>query len=100
MAIAGFVFIAVLIIIVGTYWAFILRPEEQDGRAVRARLRTRDGGMIAASLVKARERLSVVEFLDRFLGRWDGAVSGVTALIARAGLRVTAGAVVLACIFS
>src|SRR5215468_11782772 len=99
MGIAFLVFFVVLAIIVGAYYAVIVVPEEQEGRAVRARLKGRRTQALAAGLVKARERLSVLGGLDRVLASSDGAVPQVTGLIARSGVKTTTGAVVLSCIF-
>jgi tight adherence protein B len=101
MAIALIVFVMVLAIVFGVYVFFVVRPEVESERAVRARLK---GGrrvqIVNESIVKARERLSVVEFLDTALNRSAGLVSPLAALVARSGLQITPGAVLLACVFA
>jgi len=100
MAIAVIVFVMVLAIIVGVYVFFVVRPEVESERAVRARLKSRRVRIVNESVVKARERLSVVGFLDTALSRSAGLSSALAALLARSGLQITPGAVLLACVFA
>ena len=100
MAIALIVFIMVLSIVFGGYVFFIVRPEVESERAVRARLRGRRVRIVKESVVKARERLSVLRFLDTAMNRSTGMLSPLAALVARSGLQLTPGAVLLACVFS
>ena len=69
MAIALIVFIMVLSIVFGGYVFFIVRPEVESERAVRARLRGRRVRIVKESVVTARERLSVLRFLDTAMNR-------------------------------
>lgn len=101
MAIAVIVFVMVLGIVLGGYGFFIVRPEVESERAVRARLKGRRRVQIVnESVVKPRERLSVVDFLDTALNRSAGLISPLSALVARSGLQITPGAVLLASLFS
>jgi tight adherence protein B len=100
MGIALVVFIMVMAIVFGGYVFFIVRPEVDSERAVRARLRGRRPRIVSESVVKPRERLSVVDFLDTALNRSSGFISPLAALVTRSGLRITPGAVLLACLFS
>lgn len=101
MAITVIVFVMVLGIVLGGYVFFIVRPEVESERAVRARLRgRRPRSIVTESVVKPRERLSVVDFLDTALNRSAGLISPLSALVARSGLQITPGAVLLASLFS
>jgi tight adherence protein B len=100
MAIAVTVFFIVLSIVFGAYVLFVVRLEAESDRAVRARLKRRRPTIVSESVVKTRERLSVVGFLDAALSRSTGLISPLADLVARSGLRVTPGAVLLACVFS
>jgi tight adherence protein B len=100
MAIVVIVFVMVLAIVFGAYVFFIVRPEVESERAVRTRLKGRRAPIVRESVIKERERLSVVEFLDRAMTRSSGLVSPLAALVARSGLKVTPGAVLLACVFA
>jgi tight adherence protein B len=99
MTIAATVFFMVLAIVFGAYALFVVRPEVGSERAVRARLRGRRVRIVNESVVRARERLSFVQFLDTALTRSSGLISPLAALLARSGLQVTPGAVILACLF-
>ena len=95
------IFAIVVTIIFGSYWALVLRPEEQEGRALRKRLRVRqtDAGLINQTVVKARQRLSAVGPLDQLLSRWDRVGNPVQRLLERSGTSWTVGTVVLAAVF-
>jgi len=100
MGIAVLVFFMVLLIVFGGYVLFVVRPEAESERAVRARLRERRVRIVNESVVKTRERLSVLRFLDAALNRSTGLLAPLAALVARSGLQVTPGAVLLACFFA
>jgi len=100
MTIAVIVFVMVLSIVFGGYVLFVVRPEVESERAVRARLRVRRVRIVNESVVKPGERLSVVRFLDGALQRSADLISPLTELVARSGLGLTPGAVILACVFS
>lgn len=100
MGIAATVFFIVLSIIFGSYVMFVVRPEQAAEKAVRARLRGRRAQITKDNLVKSLERLSVVDFIDSALHRSAGLIAPLASLVARSGLRVTPGAVILACVFA
>lgn len=101
MLIAGFTFVLCTMIVIGGYWAFIVRPEDRARRAFRRRL-------IKPSPAKAREseltkkevRLSALRALDLALARSGHLADGLKTSIAMSGLNATIGAVVLACAFA
>ena len=92
-------FVLVLIIVLGTYWAFVLRPERVSERAVRARLKGQRE-TLRVTLVKARERMSGIGSLDATLARTGDALDPVSALLAQSGLKITLGTLILASIFA
>jgi tight adherence protein B len=94
-----FVFILVLAIIFGAYWVFVLRPEHESEKSVRARLKPQRAQSIRANIVKARERLSVVQWVDRALVRSGDLIAPISDVVARSGMKTTVGTVVLATIF-
>ena len=100
MTVAVIVFVMVLAIVFGVYGLFIVRPEVESERAVRARLKRRRVQIVSESVVKPRERLSVVGFVDTALNRSAGVSSSLSALVARSGLKITPGALLLACVFA
>jgi tight adherence protein B len=99
MAIVFATFTVFLAVVVGTYWIFVVRPEQSAERAVRGRLRRPRAQKIVASVIKARERLSVIRFLDGALSRRHGLIAPIARVVARSGLQITEGTVVLSCIF-
>jgi len=99
MAIVFVTFIVFVAIVLGTYWMFVVRPEQDADRSVRRRLRRPGARKIAASVIKARERLSMIGLLDGALSRSQGLVAPIVAIVARSGLQITVGTVLLSCIF-
>jgi tight adherence protein B len=97
----GFVlltFLLVLGIIFGGYYAFVLRPETLEQKAIRKRLR----GSIAAertpvgTLERPVDRLSGVQALNLVLSRTSGISGPLERMITQSGLKVTVGTLLLA----
>ena len=100
MLIAAGVFALIFGIIVGAYWAFVVRPEDQENRALRKRLKVRRVSQVQArAFVKVRERLSTFGPLDAALRRSEGMTEPLRRLIDRAGLSINIGTVVLGSLF-
>jgi tight adherence protein B len=99
MLIPAVVFVVTLTAVYGAYWAFVLRPEEQEERALRRRLKTRRPMGLATTVVKASESLSALGPLNAALSRWHDAIEPLHQLMDRAGLKVTIGTVILTCVF-
>jgi len=99
MLIVGFAFIVTLALILGPYWVLVVRPEGQDERALRRRLRGRAVVRLSHTIVKARGKLSSVALLDGLLTRWRSTVAPLEILIDASGLQLTLGTVVLGCAF-
>jgi tight adherence protein B len=97
MLVAALVFVVVLTSVVGAYWAFVLRLEEQDERAVRRRLKNRAAKALRITIAKAPEALGS---FDALLSKWHRLVEPLRRLREQAGLtRVTVGTLVLVCLF-
>jgi tight adherence protein B len=94
------IFMLVLAIVLGTYWLFIVRPEQIGERKVRARLKGHRTQILRTSLVKARERLSGIGSLDATLARSGDALAPLSNLVSRSGLNTTIGTVLLASVFA
>jgi tight adherence protein B len=97
---AVLVFALVLTIIFGTYWMFVLAPEQVTERAVRARLRGPRSQKLTASVIKARERLSGLRSLDTVLEKSGALVAPLRELVARSGMRTSIGTIILASVFA
>ena len=93
------VFVAVLGIVLGSYWLLIVRPEQEQSGAVRRRLRKGRTQIAKAEIGKAEERLSTVDLLDTALQRWSSLSAPLKQLLERAGLQMTVGVLVLLCVF-
>lgn len=93
-------FFGILTLVLGAYWAFVLRPEQADDSALRKRLRPeaagpahkkkKDGG-----LLKPIVQLSNVEQLNAVLGRMGRFVGPLQRDITQSGLNVTVGKLLL-----
>src|SRR4026208_889263 len=100
MEVVAIPFFLVLSIVLGAYWAFVVRPEQVAERAVRARLKVQRKQNLRDTLVKARERMSGIGSLDATLARTGTALEPLSDLLTRSGLKMTVGTLLLACIFS
>jgi tight adherence protein B len=101
MLIAAAVFVGIVTVIFGTYWAFVLRLEEREERTLRKRLKPRRyPTVLGPAIVKARERLSALGPLEWLLSQSRGTLEPLRLPLERSGLQFTLGTVVLACVFS
>src|SRR5262245_21871994 len=97
----AFIFFLVLTIVLGAYWAFVLRPEQLVERTVQARLKAqRSAQNLRISLVKARERLSGIGSLDATLAKAGDALEPLSTVVAQSGLKMTIGTLILASLFA
>jgi tight adherence protein B len=96
MIIPTFVFALMISIILGAYWVFIVRPEEQENRALRNRLKGRRASVLGPTIVKARESLSSLAPLNAVLARFHSSVEPLQRLVNQSGVRTTVGATILA----
>ncbi len=97
MLIAATVFAVVAAVIFGSYYAFVLRPEAHEDRALRQRLKSRaPAATLGPTVVRESERFSAVGPLDRALRRWQQPDSALSKVIARSGTQTTVGAILLA----
>src|SRR5690348_15734845 len=97
IAIPFIIFAAVVAIILGCYWLFVVQPEHQAERTVRARLKDKRPRLVSTirGFVKAREHLSSIGVLDAALESREQIVAPLARLIARSGLQVTVGTTLL-----
>ena len=100
MAGVAFTFVLVLGIVLGAYWAFVVRPEQVSERAVRARLKVQRTKNLRDTIVKARERMSGIGSLDATLAKTGTALEPLSDVLARSGLKMTVGTLILASIFA
>lgn len=98
MAIAVLTFVIVFGIVMGMYWAFVVRPERAAEAALRKRIGTAHAGgqSIYVGVKREVERLSAVPALNRLLSSRSALSEPVQRLIEQSGVQTTVGVVVLA----
>jgi tight adherence protein B len=85
-------FVLALLVIVGTYWALVLRQEDRSRREVSRRLgRTDSAGEIRIDLVRDQKRLSTIPQLERAFERAGLASSRLQTLLDGADVNITMG---------
>lgn len=98
MSAAVVTFVLCAVIIIGGYWAFVVRPEQSASRALRRRLTVRSRAAAHRSdLTKDTPRLSPLRVLDALLSRASYVAEPLQRSIALSALPVTAGMLLLAC---
>ena len=97
MALVIVTFVIVLATVLGAYWAFIVRPEQQNKGSALRRLTTYKRQVADSGVVRAPERLSQIRSLEGLLKRRAGLTARVQALLAQSGVKMTVGTFVLAC---
>lgn len=91
-------FVLVLGIVLGTFWAFILRPEQASGSALRRRLSTGvvPRAKLAASTLQAEaQRLSGMPAFDRLLASRARLVLPLQRLVEQSAVKTTVGVILL-----
>lgn len=89
-------FALVLLIILGAYWGFVLRPEGEVEAHLRKRLKSYMSGRTArVDVLKAPERLSQLNALHKLLARRGAFTSPLNRLIQQSGVRTTVGTILL-----
>src|ERR1700716_837286 len=96
MLIVSCVFAIAFFLILGPYWGLVPRPEGQQERALRGRLKARKKVARLSTVVNTPGKLSSVQFVDGALNRWHSVVAPLEHLIKSSGLQLTLGTVVLA----
>lgn len=97
--ILGIVFAAVLTIVLGLYWAFVLRLEQSDDLALQRRLKPEGSTAVVPKqfrILKQTERLSDVRGLNQVLGRMGNITGKLQRDLTQAGLNMTVGTLLLA----
>ncbi len=97
MLLPALVFCIVLLLVLGSYWAFVRRPEQTREATVRRRLaRPKAVTRLApVALVKDYERLSNVPALNSLLARRGAIAAPLQRLIQQADVKTTVGVIVL-----
>ncbi len=94
------VFAAVLAAVLVPYVLFVIRPEGEEQRRLRKRLKSERKREVAIAIVKANEQLSSIGFVDVVLNRSKRLVEPIQRLIRESGKRITVGRFLLVtCVF-
>src|SRR4029453_8085215 len=98
MVIVAFTFIVVLGIVLGAYFALIVRPESFERSKLLSRLGTksRAGVAKAVGLERKAERLSDVRAVQAVLSRAKGVSGPLDRLVTQSGLKITVGTLIMA----
>jgi tight adherence protein B len=102
MVIVAFTFVVVLAIVLGAYFALIVRPESFERSKLLHRLGASSGAGVAKAtqLERPAERLSNVRAMQAVLSRAKGVSGPLDRLVTQSGLNTTVGAVVMASVLS
>ncbi len=97
MIFAGIIFVVILALVLGAYWAFVLRLDQSDEAALRKRLQPDPVSVIPKKfrILKPIEQLSSVGRLNTVLGRMDRITAPLQRDIIQAGLKLTVGILLL-----
>jgi tight adherence protein B len=90
-------FVVVLATVMGAYWAFIVRPEQQNKGSAMRRLTKYKRQATVSGVVRTPERLSQIRSLEGLLARRAGLTSRIQGLLAQSDVKMTVGTFVLAC---
>jgi tight adherence protein B len=94
-------FVLCVAIVVGIYWAFVVRAEDRATRAIRHRLAAKPVDRpVVGQLMKKEASLSALKLLDMALERSGYLVDPLRQSIANSALPLTVGVVLLACGFA
>jgi len=97
MVIVALTFVVVLAIVLGAYFALIVRPESFERSTLLRRLGSRNAGAVKAiQLERPEERLSNVRAVEAVLSRAKGVSGPLDRLVTQSGLKTTVGTLVMA----
>jgi tight adherence protein B len=97
MSIVAASFALTLGLILGIYWTFVLRPEQQAQRVLRRRLKVSAGtSKVRSELEKRARQLSAVPAFDQVLSSGKAHLKPAELLIEQSGSRTTVGAFIVA----
>ena len=102
MVIVVFTFVAILGIVLGAYYAFIVRPESDDRSKLLSRLGKAKvtGASKATQLERPEDRLSTVKALEAVLSRAETFSGPLERLVTQSGLKLTVGTLVMTCVLA
>src|SRR5689334_3910773 len=102
MVIVAFTFVVVLGIVLGAYFALIVRPESFERSKLLRRLGPKSGTVAAKAiqLERPEDRLSNVRAVQAMLSRATGVSGPLERLVTQSGLKITVGTLVMASVLA
>jgi tight adherence protein B len=88
-------FVLTLSLVVGAYWLFIVRPEEQVQEVIWRRLKTKGPAKARLELLKQAEQLSNIPAFNALLNRGRSGLRPLEKLIAQSGTEMKVGTFLL-----
>lgn len=95
MTIIAPIFIGVFLLVVGSYWAFVVLPEQRGQTAVRRRLRWEDPVQAGIDLLKKPTVLSDIKSLNNLLARTSGVSRPLQEKLEQSAIGLTVGSFLL-----
>jgi tight adherence protein B len=97
MVIVALTFILVLGIVLGAYFALVVRPESFERSKLLSRLGPKSAGVAkAVALERKAQRLSDVRAVQAMLSRAKGVSGPLDRLVTQSGLKITVGTLIMA----
>ena len=91
-------FVVILAIVLGAYFLFVVRPEQDERRKILRRAKVSSPGTpTVTQLERPKERLSGVDAVERMLSRAHGVSGPLEKLVTQSGLKITVGTLVMTC---
>lgn len=97
MALVALTFVVSLSVMLGAYWLFVMRPEEQTKASAVGRLKKYKAQTPNIGVLRTQQRLSAIPFLERLLSKETGITAPIQRLLVEAGMKWTVGTFLLAC---
>ena len=99
-ALVGGTFFAVLIVVLLSYWAFVVRAEAQEKSSIIARLKGVRKQIASLSIARAPQPLSHIPALEAALSRRMDIAGPLQQMLVESGVKMTVGTFVLATLVS
>lgn len=100
MTFVAFTFLVTLMVVLASYWLFVVRPETSEKTSMVSRLQGVRNQITNVSVAKASARLSNIPALEAALKRREDTIAPLQQLIVESGVRMTVGTFVLATLVS
>jgi tight adherence protein B len=101
MALVGLTFVVILTIVLGAYYLFVVRQEQDERAKMLRRVKVQGPETVTVGkLERPKERLSGLGAVERLLSRADGVSGPLERLVTQSGLKITVGTLVMASVLA